>query len=244
MTLSETVFALVPDSQQENISAMLEEMAADERYADIKAVVTASGTVYFFSKRHIAEEQAFPRSRIEEAKYLIAEKVRADSRDRVVLTPAGDLHPLSEETKAETIDAVLTEMQADERYADIRKVTVANGDEFFHSERHISGGYAVLLKRAAAGDPCATIVETVRDESRIYPRATNTRIFEQSVFGIDPGALEGTITEILRREEFGDIKKLVHPSTGGVYLYSNRYLVEALAFSSMDWEEVGKANSP
>ena len=244
MTLAETVFALVPDSRRNDISAMLGEMAADDRYADIKAVVTDSGTVFFFSKRHIAEEQAFPRSRIEEAKFLIAEKVRADSRDRVELTPAGDLHALSGETKAETIDAVLTEMQTDERYADIRKVTAANGNVFLHSERHVSSGYAVLLKRAAAGDPCATIADTVRDESRTYPRATKVLLFEEKVFGIAPGELEGAIAEISRREEFDDIKKLVHPTTGGVYLYSSRHMVEALAVASMDWEEVGKADNP
>jgi len=244
MTLAETVFALAPKSRQDNVYAILEEMAADDRYADIKAVTTASGAVFFFSLRHIAAEQAFQRSRVEEAKYMVAEKVRADSRERVALTPAGDLHTLSEETKADRLDAVLGEMQTDERYKDIRKVTSANGEVFFHSDRHMTGGYAALLRRAAAGNFCATIVETVRDDSRLYPRATNTRIFEQKVFGIPPTELEGAVAEILRREEYGDIRKLVHPTTGGVYLFSTRFLVEPHAIALMDWEEVGKDNSP
>jgi hypothetical protein len=244
MTLAETVFAAVPAPWKGQITAMLEEMAADPRYADIKAVTTASGKVFFFSKDHIREDEAFPRSRIEEAKSLLADKVRADSREREALTPEGDLHGLSPDTAPGKIEAVLAEMEADERYVDIRRISAAGGAVFFHSDRHLSGGYAVLLIRAAGNDRCATVVETVREDSRIYPRPTNTRIFEQPVFGIGASELEGVIEEILGRAEFTDIRRLVHPDTGRVYLYSDRHLTQAHAFALMDWEEVGKDNSP
>jgi hypothetical protein len=244
MTLAETVFGTVPASKQENITAMLEEMAADERYADIKALTMDSGRVFFFSKTYIDADEAAAISRMEEAKVKIAEKVREDSRDRQALTPAGDLYPLILESERYKIAAILSEMQSDERYSDIRKVTTADGAVFFHSDRHISGGYATLASRGMAKNPCAAIVDTVRDESRIYRRPINIRIFLQKVFDIAPGELEGAITGILRNEEYADIKMLAHPDTGGVYLYSNRHLVEALASAKVDWEEVGRDANP
>jgi hypothetical protein len=244
MTVAETVFDLVPHTKREYITRMLEEMAADERYADIKAVKTDSGRVYFFSKEYIEADEAVGKSRIEEVKVKIAEKIRGDSRERLALTPTGELYPLIPEPERYQIAAILNEMQADERYSDIRKVTTAKGSVFFHSNRHISGGYATLLSRGTAKNPCAAIVDSVRDESRIYPRPTNIRIFLQKEFDIAPGELERAIPEILRKEEFADIKMLVHPTTGGVYLYSNRYLVEALASSLVDWEEVGRDANP
>jgi hypothetical protein len=244
MTVAETVFDLVPHTKRGNITKMLEEMAADERYADIKALTMDSGRVFFFSKTYIDADEAVAKSRIEDVKVKIADKIRGDSRERLALTPTGELYPLIPEPERYQIAAILNEMQADERYSDIRKVTTAKGSVFFHSDRHIAGGYAVLLSRGTAKNPCAAIVDSVRDESRIYPRPTNIRIFLQKEFDIAPGELERAIPEILRTEEFADIKMLVHPATGGVYLYSNRYLVEALASALVDWEEVGRDANP
>ncbi|HEX7573374.1 MAG TPA: hypothetical protein VF514_09785 [Bacteroidota bacterium] len=244
MTLSDTVFALVPDSRQGSITAILEEMAAEDAYGDIKAVPTPSGRFYFFSKTFIPVDEAFAKSLVEEVKDRMAEKVRGDSRDRVALTPADALFALTPEKEQDQIADLLNEMQTEARFADIKKVTASNGEGYFHSEIYLSGNYAKILLRAAANDPCAAIAETVRDDSRIYPRPTNSQLFKEKAFGIDPDELEVHIAETLGKPEFIDIKKMVHPSTGVVYLYSSQYLGGDQAWNIMDWEEVGRANNP
>ena len=110
VTPSEVVFALVPGSQQDRITAILDGMAADGRYADIKAVTTASGMVYFVSKTYIDAEEAIAKSRTEEVKFLLAEKIRSDSRDDVRLSSAVDLHALAPEMEPDRIAALLGEM--------------------------------------------------------------------------------------------------------------------------------------
>ena len=244
LTLSDTVFALVPDSRQGSITAILEEMAAEEGYGDIKALPTASGRFYFFSKTYIPVDEAIEKSKIEEVKDKMAEKVRGDSRNRVTLTPAGDLYALVPETEQDRIAALLDEMQTEARFADIKKVTASNGDGYFHSEIYLSGNYAIILLRAMANDPCAAIADTVRDYSRIFPKPINSELFKEKAFGIDPGEVEVYIAETLRKPEFIDIKKMVHPSTGAVYLYSSQYLDGDQAWHIMDWDEVGRANNP
>ncbi len=42
------------------------------------------------------------------------------------------------------------------------------------------------------------------------------------------------------RPEFSDIKAMIHPATGAVYLYSDKYLDGERAFMMMDYEEVIK----
>jgi hypothetical protein len=244
VTPSEVVFALVPGPQQDRITAILDEMASDDRYPDIKAVTTASGMVYFVSKKYIGTDAAIAKSRIEEVKFLFSEKVRADSRDDVALSLTADMLALAPEMEPAGIVAILDEMRRDARYADIKTVTASNGHVFIYSDRHMSGYYALVLSRLAAENPGVTIAAMVRDESRIYPRPTCVQLFMGKPFDIPPCDLKSIVDETLRKEEFSDIRMMTHPETGGVYLYSSQYLSDDAAFKIMHWMEVVKDANP
>ncbi|MBE0557983.1 MAG: hypothetical protein IH628_12195, partial [Proteobacteria bacterium] len=193
----------------------------------------------------IAADDAAAKSLVEEAKSILANAIRADSHQKAQLTPVGALYVLAPDTDQAIIDALLKGMQTEPRYADIKAVTASSGDVYFHSERYLVGSYAATLLMAMAGDHCVTIAETVREESRIYPRTTNVKVFgEQQVYGIPPADLDAIVAEMLRKPEYADIKMIVHPSTGAVHLYSDRYVQEANAWAMMDWEEVGRAENP
>jgi len=227
------------------VSAILPEMATEDRYRDIKTITTATRLVFVYSDTYIAADDAAAKSLVEEAKFILASAIRADSRDSVKLTPVGALYALAPDTDHLIIDTLLKGMQTEARFADIKTVTSSTGDVYFHSDKYLVGNYAVTLLMAMAGDHCATIAETVREESKIYPRTTNAAIFrEQQVYGIPPNDLEAIIVDILRKPGYADIKRIVHPSTGAVHLYSNQYISEDHAWAMMDWEEVGRANNP
>ena len=227
------------------VGAVLTEMAAEERYRDIKTITTATGLMFIYSDTYIAADDAAAKSLVEEAKSILAGAIRADSRDKVALTPRDALYALAPDTERVIIDALLRGMQEEARYGDIKTVKASNGDVYFHSEKYLVGSYAVTLLMAMAGDHFATIAETVREESRIYPRTTNVAIFrEQQVYGIPPLDLEAIVAEMLRKPEFADIRKIVHPSTGAVHLYSSRFIDADRAWAMMDWEEVGRAENP
>ncbi len=242
LTSEDTLVGLVPGPQpHEAISAALAEMVKDPGYADIKAVSTASGLVFFYSERHIKVAEAAAKSLLEEVKFRIGEKVRADSRDTQFLTPVDSLYAeIGWDRNAYNPD----EIRKDPRYDDIKTVTAATGELFFYSTRHMSDYCAVLLARVAAHDPCTTIAETVRDESKRYPRPTCVLFFLEKLFAMNEADLKASVCELQQRPEFGDIKTMVHPATGGIYLYSSQYLDADTAFSLMDWQEVGKAANP
>lgn len=244
VTPSEVVFAIVPGSQPDRITAILEGMAADDRYADIKAVTTASGMVFFLSKTYFDTGEAIAKSRLEEVRFLLAEKVRADSKNDVALTSVSGLLSLAPEMDQDGVAAILDEMSTDLRYADIKSVTSPIGDVYYHSDKHMSGYYAVVLGRVAAKDPVATVAAMIRDESMIYPRPTCIGDFMEPMFNIPPDDLKAVFDELVRRPEYGDIKLMVHPKTGGVYAYSTRYLSGNTAYHMMDYEEVVKPSNP
>ncbi|MHB8773456.1 MAG: hypothetical protein ACYC7J_20895 [Syntrophales bacterium] len=227
------------------VSAVLAEMAAEERYQDIKTIRTATGLVFVYSDTYLTADDAAAKSLVEEAKCALASAIRTDSRDNVKLTPVGALYALAPDADRTITDTLLELMQAEARFADIRKVTASNGDVYFHSDKYLVGSYAGTLLLAMAGDHCATIAGTVREESRIYPRTTNVAIFrEQQVYGIPPGDLEAIIAETLRQPEYADLRKIVHPATGAVHLYSSQFISDDRAWAMMDWEEVGRAENP
>jgi hypothetical protein len=242
LTSEDTLIGLVPGGQpHEAISAALAEMAKDPGYADVKAVTTASGLVFFYSERHMKVAEAAAKSLLEEVKFRIGERVRADSRDTQLLTPDDGLYA---EIGWNREDYSPDEIRNDPRYEDIKTVTAATGETFFYSTRHMSDYYALLLARVAAHDPCATIAETVRDESKRYPRPTNVLLFMEKLFGMKEADLKASVCALQQRPEFSDIKTMVHPTTGGFYLYSSRYLDEYTASSMMDWQEVGRDANP
>ncbi len=142
------------------------------------------------------------------------------------------------------IAVLLEEMRTDERYADIKSVTSPIGDVYYHSDRHMSDYYAVVLSRVAAKDPVAAVAAMVRDESRIYPRPTCIQFFLEPMFGIPPDNLKAVFDEILRIPEYSDIKLMTHPETGGVYAFSIKYMGWDEAYKMMHWVEVLKDANP
>jgi hypothetical protein len=242
LTSEDTLIGLVPGEQpHEAISAALAEMAKDSGYADIKAVTTASGLVFFYSEKHIKVAEAAAKSLLEEVKFRIGEKVRADSKDAEILTPVDSLYAeIGWDRSAYSPD----EIRKDPRYDDIKTVTAGTSEIFFYSTRHLSDYYALQLARVAAKDSCVLIAETVRDESRIYPRPTCIMFFLEKLFGVNEADLESVVRNTLERPEFSDIKAMIHPVTGAVYLYSNKYLDRERAFMMMDYEEVIRPANP
>jgi len=243
-TQEHTIQQLACDLAAEELSAVLAEMAAEEAYGDIKAIVAPSGRTYLFSETHLTHDAAGQRALVEEVKFAIVKRIRKDSQF-VALTPASGLDELFPWPEPEKRAAVIEELRADERFQDIQAVTGLGGEVYYHSDAYVSCNYGKIMMRAKAKDPGFAIAELVRDRSRTMPAPTKMTVFEDRVFGLSRAQIGEFLEALAKPEsEYADIKKLVHPTTGAVYLYSDRWLHEMAAFRIMDWEEVGAAQNP
>ncbi len=233
----------MPDLEPDKVEANLAEMVKDDRYQDIKSVVGSTGNVYLCSETYITKDQAEILIRAEDIKARIAEKVREDSKDLAKLISVDSLGALVPGLEPDKVEDNVAEVLKNNRYRDIKSVVASTGAVYLYSETYIAKNYALLLVRAEANDPCATIAATVRDESRIYPRPTNIEYFNDGIFNINTEELEGHLTSTLERQEFQDIK-LMHASTGARYLYSNLYMDENYVRSLVEWKEVEEEENP
>lgn len=237
LTSVDTVNLLLSDIEIDEPAVSLADMQGDKRYQDIRSVVASTGAVYLYSETYITKNQAEIRVQTEDAKVKIALRVREDSKNLAKVIGIDVLDSLVPDLEPEKTKDCVAELLEDDRYRDITSVVASTGAVYLFSETHMTRSYADILVRAEVNDPCATIAATVRDEARIYPRATRIEFFENPIFNIDPEELERHLASTLERPEFGDIK-LIGASTGARYLYSDSYMSEDYARSLIEWEEV------
>jgi hypothetical protein len=243
LTSEQDVLELTPELQRDELRGVFSGMATEALYGDMRAVVASSGRVYLYSEDHLASDEAADRGVAEEAKLVIVEKIRSDSA-AIALTPLSDLEPLIPFDDPAKRTALLDDIQGEDRFRDIRVVSGPEGEVYYHSDRYMSGRYGAIMMRAKANNRTWAIAELVREHSQIMPAPTPVTTFKEAVFEIPPGELDGAVEALLRTAEYSDVKKLVHPKTGAVYLYSDRFLDERAAFAVMDWNEVGALRNP
>lgn len=234
---------LFPDLTPEQIVAYLTELVQKEEYADIKVMTSAIGASYLYSETSITSGDASALVLADETQAAIATRVRGNSKDEARLTPADSLKELFPDLAPEQVEKFLAEMGEKDKFQDIKQLAGPNGAVWLYSEESMTSNYAALLARVEAKDPCRTIAETVREESRTYPRPTKVTLFYDTVFQIDGINLEGFVERTLQQPEYKDIKKIV-ASTKAVYLFSDQYMPAGQAEYLVEWEEVGKYKSP
>ncbi len=173
----------------------------------------------------------------------LAEVVRDQSRSESTLTCMDSLEVDERALERLGQEELVREIQADERCEDIRLVRGSDGAIYLYSADHISDSYARILLRVEEDNPYELIASTVREESELYPRPTVVDLFREPTFGLRPDQVEQYVQELLQLAQYRDIKP-IQASTGKLYLYSDRHLDGEWAKSLVEWEEVGKHESP
>ncbi len=239
----EDLAALFPELNPEQIIRHVADMVRADDYSDIKLVTSSSGATYLYSDRFLTQEQAIERAVAGETKSKIVDLIRQESKASAKLTSLDALGALAPGMEPLQVRELVTTLQSEEPYKDIAEIASPTGQAYLYSREHMTETYARLLARVEGKDPCSTIAETVREESRIYPRPTRVGLFYAPIFQIDASQMETVVENTLRRPEFKDIAKIV-ASTGAIYLYSMEYMSAPQAEQWVQWEEVDKYKSP
>lgn len=172
---------------------------------------------------------------------LLACFIRDKSYEGILMS-AEDLldEPLSLE-----VDEVLTlidELKTREEFSDI---CVNKGKEkiYLFSENHITRNYAKMMISVEERDLLKTIAETVREESKIYPRPTDVRLFTKAPFKLSKEEFYEVYEQLKKKGEYSDIQE-TRASNNAMYLYSDKFMKKALASSLTEWIEVEAEQNP
>ncbi len=243
LTHVEELGPLFPEMTPEEIVNYLSELYEIEEYADIRATISSSGAALLFSSQCFTLEEAAERCLADEVKERIATRVREESKQDVRLTPIDALAGIFPNVEMEKLSNYYQSMVTSNEYADIRLLEGPTGMRYLFSDTSMTLNYASLLARADAQDPTIVIAETVRDESRIYPRPTKVTLFYEPVFRIEANQMQEVVDKTLQRPDCEDIKRII-ASTGAVYLYSDRYMPAGQAERWVQWAEVDRFQNP
>jgi hypothetical protein len=167
----------------------------------------------------------------------VVQHVRSESRAVRLTEPAvflGEPFSISEEDLKEIWDALAeTENASDIVFTSDERT----GEQFVHSTAFLTVPYAQLMLRRRHNDPVYLIAETVRDESRLYPRPTGLAVFECEPFNLSQEQALKAVIETGSDEAYKDIK-VFEATPGTYYAYSDRYLSEVVARAQAQWVEV------
>ena len=156
-----------------------------------------------------------------------ARLIRAACEEGRLLDKTELLRRLRERPAAPDAPAVSQEALEEEIAAslagdpDLAVVHGPDGDEFYRCASLMSATYAGILAGKRA--PCLLMAETVRKNSKEYPRPVALDIFEYPPFDLDPQSIRMCLRRMAAEADFDDIS-FVESSVGTVYLYSTRHL--------------------
>ncbi|WFA09992.1 hypothetical protein [Tissierella sp. Yu-01] len=178
---------------------------------------------------------------LEDKVTLIGEFIRDNSMSGN-LTKAEDFIDEPFSLEVDEVLPLLEELKGREEFSDI---IMKKGAEtiYLFSVNYITLNYAKLMILVEEKDFFKMIAETVREESRIYPRPTDIKLFSKAPFKLSRDEFIQVYDELKKKEEYMDIKE-TRASNQALYLYSDKYMKNAYARSLAEWVEVEAEQNP
>jgi hypothetical protein len=118
-------------------------------------------------------------------------------------------------------------------------IRILHGKErsYLYSTRLMSENYANWAFLALEDDAARTLVECVREESRVYPRPMLARSLENPPFNLNAQAVEAAFEDVVASGLCADIQS-TSASNGEVYYFSTDYLSPAYARALAEYYSV------
>jgi hypothetical protein len=150
------------------------------------------------------------------------------------------LTPISGEALDGGLSTILQETM--KQHGDLREIPGHDGLPRYYSEQYMSVAYSRLLVQKEEG-PLVLIAETVRENSKVYPRPISRDIFKNVPFALTEEEIVTCLEKMKAAEQYNDIAQTV-TSEGVVYLYSTLHLDPDYASMLAEWVDVGQYRNP
>jgi hypothetical protein len=111
---------------------------------------------------------------------------------------------------------------------------------YLYDAAQMTETYAHWAFLAAEGDDAATLADTARQESRLYPRPMDATSLTNEPFNMTREHIRAVWEDLQQSGAYPDIARC-EASNGDVYFYSTKYLSDDQAQSLAEWQSVGRA---
>lgn len=116
-------------------------------------------------------------------------------------------------------------------------------DRYYYATGVMAENYANILFAVEDKDACGAIVETVRFESKTYPRPCSVEMLKDTPYSFSESQIEAALTLIKQKPEYQDIQQ-VKASNDALYLFSNLFITYGHAKGLSEWIEVEQFDNP
>ncbi|MCR3956638.1 MAG: hypothetical protein NUK57_10100 [Gudongella sp.] len=171
----------------------------------------------------------------------VADFITLNSRDGKIVTLEEIETFINNEEKDPTdVTEILESIKSE---LDLKTIDDSEGNTFYYSGNEMTDKYAGIIIRVKNKDILKLIGDTVREESRRYPRPTYVTMFNLPPYNLTEGELEDMLAELSIDSEYRDLK-FTHASNGTVFVYSNKHMSKGYADYLAEWIEVGQDENP
>ncbi len=184
---------------------------------------------------------------MEQSLEVLAEAVKKRTSEARLHKKSELLSSLNEESlpPGKTADEIVEQFFAKAVSDEDSTLKVLEGKKnlYLYDSKKMADSYAEILKNQEDEDIPKMIADTVRRDSKIYPRPTDKRVFSLSPFNLDANTLSKVLASMKNNETYEDIK-VCTASNNAEYLYSNKYLSKDHAKHLTEWYEVEDELNP
>ena len=125
---------------------------------------------------------------------------------------------------------------------DLKEVLDGKGNFRYYSTQSMAEPYARILSRKGE-NAVHLMAETIRENSRRYPRPVPLELFEDPPFDLTPEEILSCLKEMAAGKDSQDIAQTTS-SIGTVFLFSKLHLEPDYASMLAEWIDVGQSESP
>lgn len=158
------------------------------------------------------------------------------------LVPKDTLHEVLS-LEEEQIEALLEAIRKKTELIDLKVISDDEGTEFFYSATEMTDRYADILMSVNNKNYVKLIADTVRYESKTYPRPTRLSLFTLKPYNIKESVLLGLLSSLNSNSEYADLK-YTEASNGVKFIYSEKHMTARHANTLAEWEEVLQKENP
>jgi hypothetical protein len=125
---------------------------------------------------------------------------------------------------------------------ELKRISGNKKDSHYYSARGMTEAYAGILIQKGE-DPLLLMVETIRDNSRRYPRPVRLDLFKEPPCSLSPAEIFHCLKRMAEQEQYQDIAQTT-TSIGTLFLFSKLHLEADYASMLAEWLDVGQAMNP
>lgn len=141
------------------------------------------------------------------------------------------------------VEPLLARMLDFPEFIELKRISDSEGNEYIYSGSEMTDRYVEILMGLKNKDMLKLIAETVRYESKKYPRPTRADLFTKKPYSIDMEELRELLDSLGEESDYRDLK-FTEASNGTRFIYSEQHMTRFYATKLAEWYEVLQYETP